>query len=203
MVYQASPPACASGRKADACSTFSGKATPWSFGGLIGSGRNYQDVTDTVREFIRRQVRVQTVINRLRSMGPPRSDAGRRKRRPDRLHGGDRPSTGGGDESRPAGRNRACEGIDDGTKYRGRKPTFTPAQFGLVRQMLGEGWVSRRLQRRPGLNANRSIGFRRSPINRLPLFDAGIRQRDVFDPKKIFPGRPVPSPPPRCRSGRN
>ncbi len=29
--------------------------------------------------------------------------------------------------------------FDDGSKYRGRKPTFTPEQFGLVRQMLGQG----------------------------------------------------------------
>jgi DNA invertase Pin-like site-specific DNA recombinase len=28
-------------------------------------GRNYQDVTDTVREFIRRQIRIDTVINRM------------------------------------------------------------------------------------------------------------------------------------------
>src|SRR5947209_8282671 len=28
-------------------------------------GRNYQDVTDTIREFIRRQIRVETVINRM------------------------------------------------------------------------------------------------------------------------------------------
>jgi putative DNA-invertase from lambdoid prophage Rac len=27
-------------------------------------GRNYADVTDTIREFIRRQIRVETVINR-------------------------------------------------------------------------------------------------------------------------------------------
>jgi putative DNA-invertase from lambdoid prophage Rac len=28
-------------------------------------GRNYQDVTDTIREFIRRQIRIETVINRM------------------------------------------------------------------------------------------------------------------------------------------
>src|SRR3984893_2703384 len=28
-------------------------------------GRNYQDVTDTIREFIRRQIRIETAINRL------------------------------------------------------------------------------------------------------------------------------------------
>ena len=28
-------------------------------------GRNYQDVTDTVREFIRRGIRIETVINRM------------------------------------------------------------------------------------------------------------------------------------------
>ena len=34
-------------------------------------GRNYQDVTDTVREFIRRQIRIETVINRMTFDGPP------------------------------------------------------------------------------------------------------------------------------------
>jgi putative DNA-invertase from lambdoid prophage Rac len=28
-------------------------------------GRNYQDVTDTIREFIRRRIRIETVINRM------------------------------------------------------------------------------------------------------------------------------------------
>ena len=35
-------------------------------------GRNYQDVTDTIREFIRRQIRIETVINRLTFDGTTR-----------------------------------------------------------------------------------------------------------------------------------
>jgi DNA invertase Pin-like site-specific DNA recombinase len=40
-------------------------------------GRNYRDVTDTVREFIRRGIRIETVINRMSFDGTSPSAEGR------------------------------------------------------------------------------------------------------------------------------
>src|SRR5262249_21999308 len=103
-------------------------------------GRNYQDVTDTVREFIRRGIKVETVINRMTFDGATQDPMKMAVR--DALigfmaataqaHAGDLK------EAQRAGIAHARE-HDDGTKYRGRKPTFTPGQFQLVQQLLNQG----------------------------------------------------------------
>jgi putative DNA-invertase from lambdoid prophage Rac len=41
---------------------------------------------------------------------------------------------------------------DDGTKYRGRKPTFSSQQFDLVREMLAQGAAVSAIARTTGLN---------------------------------------------------
>jgi DNA invertase Pin-like site-specific DNA recombinase len=103
-------------------------------------GRNYQDVTDTVREFIRRGIKVETVINRLcfdGSTTDPMKQAVR-----DALIGFMAATAQAQaeviKEAQRAGIAHA-QAHDDGTKYRGRKPTFTPTQFHLVQQLLNQG----------------------------------------------------------------
>jgi DNA invertase Pin-like site-specific DNA recombinase len=103
-------------------------------------GRNYQDVTDTVREFIRRGIRIETVINRLcfdGSTTDPMKQAVR-----DALIGFMAATAQAQaevlKEAQRAGIAHA-QAHDDGTKYRGRKPTFTPTQFQLVQQLLNQG----------------------------------------------------------------
>ena len=68
-----------------------GPAPPLRWVGRLG--RNYADVTDVIREFIRRGVIVRTVINGLTFDGAtPNADGG--ARRADRLHGRHRSSAG-------------------------------------------------------------------------------------------------------------
>jgi putative DNA-invertase from lambdoid prophage Rac len=89
-------------------------------------GRNYQDVTDTVREFIRRQIRVETVINRMTFDGTA-TDPMRQAVR-DSLIAFMAPTAQAQaeviKEAQKAGIAHA-QANDDGTRYRGRKPTFS------------------------------------------------------------------------------
>ncbi len=103
-------------------------------------GRNYEDVTDTIREFIRRQVCVKTVINRLSFDGSTKDPMAAAVR--DALIAFMAATVQAQAEVTKSAQRAGIEharAFDDGSKYRGRKPTFTPEQFDLVRQMLREG----------------------------------------------------------------
>ena len=103
-------------------------------------GRNYQDVTDTVREFIRRGIRIETVINRMTFDGATR-DPMKMAVRDSSLAFLAATAQAQAEvikEAQRAGIAHARE-HDDGTKYRGRKPTFTPTQFQLVQNLLNQG----------------------------------------------------------------
>jgi len=70
-------------------------------------GRNYTDVVDTIREFMRRGVIIKTVINGMTFDGSttdPMQQAVRDT--PDRLHGSHGAGTGRGNQIRPTGRYR-------------------------------------------------------------------------------------------------
>jgi len=100
-------------------------------------GRNYRDVTDTVREFIRRGIRIETVINRM-SFDGTTTDPMKQAIRDSLVAFMAAMAQSQAEvtkEAQKAGIAHAQE-HDDGTKYRGRKPTFTPDQFELVRELL-------------------------------------------------------------------
>lgn len=103
-------------------------------------GRNYGDVTDTVRDFIRRGICIKTVINRMvfdGSTTDPMQQAVR-----DSLvafmAATAQAQAEVTKEAQKAGIAHA-QVHDDGTKYRGRKPTFTPEQFFAVQRLLNQG----------------------------------------------------------------
>jgi putative DNA-invertase from lambdoid prophage Rac len=89
-------------------------------------GRNYQDVTDTIREFIRRQIRIETVINRMTFDGTT-TDPMQQAVRDALIAFMAATAQSQAEvikEAQKAGIAHA-QANDDGTKYRGRKPTFT------------------------------------------------------------------------------
>jgi putative DNA-invertase from lambdoid prophage Rac len=103
-------------------------------------GRNYRDVTDTLREFIRRGVVVRTVINNLTFDGSTKNPMEQAVR--DALIGflaamaeAQAEAT---KEAQRAGIAHA-RANDDGTKFRGRKPTFTWDSLALVQVLLNQG----------------------------------------------------------------
>ena len=103
-------------------------------------GRNYADVTDTIREFIRRGVIVRTVINGLTFDGATRDPMQQAVR--DSLIAFMAATAQSQaeviKEAQKAGIAHA-QTHDDGTKYRGRKPTFNLEQFRLVQDLLRQG----------------------------------------------------------------
>ena len=123
-------------------------------------GRNYQDVTDTVREFIRRGIRIETVINRMTFDGTTTDPIQQAVR--DSLiafmAATAQAQVEVTKEAQKAGIAHA-QTHDDGTKYRGRKPTFTFDQFVSVRELLNQGL---------GVSAvAKTVGLKRQSIYRI------------------------------------
>lgn len=103
-------------------------------------GRNYQDVTDTVREFIRRGIRIETVINRM-SFDGTTTDPMKQAIRDSLIAFMAATAQAQAEvtkEAQKAGIAHA-QAHDDGTKYRGRKPSFSCDQFAAARQLLSQG----------------------------------------------------------------
>ena len=106
-------------------------------------GRNYADVTDTIREFMRRGVIVRTVINNLTFDGAnsdPMTQAVR-----DALIGfmaaTAQAQAEATKEAQRAGidQAKASVGVDGKRQYKGRKPTFTRPQMATVNDLTGQG----------------------------------------------------------------
>jgi putative DNA-invertase from lambdoid prophage Rac len=125
-------------------------------------GRNYADVTDTIREFIRRGVIVRTVINGLTFDGATKDPMQQAVR--DSLiafmAATAQAQAEVTKEAQKAGIAHARE-IDDGTKYRGRKPTLTSEQFARACELLNQGL---------GISAvAKSVGLKRQSVYRIRL----------------------------------
>jgi putative DNA-invertase from lambdoid prophage Rac len=101
-------------------------------------GRNYQDVTDNIREFMRRGVIVRTVINGLTFDGATKDPTQQAVR--DALIGFmaalSQAQAEATKEAQKAGIAHAKAGEEDA--YKGRKPQFTRKQFEIVRDMLAQ-----------------------------------------------------------------
>jgi DNA invertase Pin-like site-specific DNA recombinase len=103
-------------------------------------GRNYADVTDTIRQFIRRGVIVRTVINGLVFDGAT-ADPMQQAVRDSLIAFMAATAQSQAEvtkEAQKAGITHA-QTHDDGSKYRGRKPTFSPEQYRLVCDLLNQG----------------------------------------------------------------
>jgi len=56
---------------------------------------------------------------------------------------------------------------DDGSKYRGRKPTFSPEQFRLVRDLLNQGIAVASIAKTTGLNRQSVYRIQAEPDRQL------------------------------------
>jgi DNA invertase Pin-like site-specific DNA recombinase len=140
-------------------------------------GRNYADVTDTIREFIRRGIVVRTVINGLTFDGATKDPMQQAVR--DSLIAFMAATAQAQakviKEAQKAGIAHA-QAHDDGTKYRGRKPTFTREQFALVRELL------KALSPRRAAMARQSCS-RSSPTSRMIDSSGGsVQPRRPYSP---------------------
>lgn len=101
-------------------------------------GRNYQDVTETIREFMRRGVIVRTVINGLTFDGSTTDPVQMAVR--DALIGFMAATAQAQAEATKEAQRAGIEHAKSrDTAYRGRKPSYNTAQLDVVRELLGQG----------------------------------------------------------------
>jgi DNA invertase Pin-like site-specific DNA recombinase len=100
-------------------------------------GRNYQDVSDAIREFMRRGVVIRTVINNMTFDGATTDPMQQAVR--DALIGfmaaTAQAQAEATKEAQRAGIEHAKASAD---RYKGRKPSYNRSQYQLVRDMLGQ-----------------------------------------------------------------
>lgn len=102
-------------------------------------GRNYSDVCDTVREFMRRGVVIRTVINGLTFDGATKDPMQQAVR--DALIAFMAATAQANAEAikeAQRGGIALAKATAGEAKYRGRKPSYTREQFSAVRDMLGQ-----------------------------------------------------------------
>ena len=131
-------------------------------------GRNYADVTDTIREFIRRSVIVRTVINGLTFDGATKDPMQQAVR--DSLIAFMAATAQAQaeiiKEAQKAGIAHA-QAHDDGMKYRGRKPTFSRDQFTFVRELLDQGIAVSAIAKTTGLKRQSIYRIQAEPERQL------------------------------------
>jgi DNA invertase Pin-like site-specific DNA recombinase len=114
-------------------------------------GRNYQDVTDTIRHFMRQGVVVRTVINSLTFDGATKDPMQQAVR--DALIGFMAATAQAQAEAtKEAQRNGIAATLEaKPEKYRGRKPSFTHEQLHTMRDMLAQGAGASAIAKATGL----------------------------------------------------
>jgi len=119
-------------------------------------GRNYEDVTDTIREFMRRGVTVRTIINGMVFDGQAKDPMSAAVR--DALTGfmaamGEAQAEATKEAQRAGiAAARAKQDGTDASAYRGRKPSFTAAQLATVQDLDGKGVGVAEIARASGLS---------------------------------------------------
>lgn len=114
-------------------------------------GRNYEDVTDTMREFIRRGVVIKTVINGLTFDGATTDPMQRAVR--DALIGFMAAMAQAESEVKKEARKAGIEAARSiEGRYLGRKPSYSRQDFATVIDMLGKGSAISEIARTTGLS---------------------------------------------------
>lgn len=126
-------------------------------------GRNYQDVTDTIREFINRGVTIKTVINGMVFDGTAKDPTQKAIR--DALIGF---MAAMAEAQAEATKEAQRAGIDhhkaaSPEKFKGRKPTFDRAGLDAVKAMLDAGQGHSAIAKATGVNRNAVIRIAQDP----------------------------------------
>jgi putative DNA-invertase from lambdoid prophage Rac len=127
-------------------------------------GRNYRDVTDTIREFMQRGVVIRTVINNMVFDGATKDPMQQAVR--DALiafmAATAEAQAEATKEAQKAGIAFAQEN-DDGRKFRGRKPSFNWATFAAVQELLSQGIAVAEIAKETGLKRQTIYRIQKEP----------------------------------------
>jgi putative DNA-invertase from lambdoid prophage Rac len=136
-------------------------------------GRNYTDVTDCVREFVRRGVVIRTIINNLTFDGSTTEPMAQAVR--DSLIGFmaamAQAQAEASKEAQRAGIAHA-KATDDGTKFRGRKPTFNWESYSLAIDLINQGVGIAEIARQTGLRPQTIYRIRANPAKQVAVLSA-------------------------------
>jgi putative DNA-invertase from lambdoid prophage Rac len=127
-------------------------------------GRNYHDVTDTIRDFIRRGVIVRTVINKMTFDGSTKDPMCQAVR--DALIAFMAATAQAQAEATKEAQRAGivyAQANDDGTKFRGRKPTFDWPTFAAVRDLLSQGIAVAEIAKTTGLKRQTIYRIQKEP----------------------------------------
>lgn len=130
-------------------------------------GRDYEDVSDTIRDFMRRGVVVRTIINGMVFDGSTTDPMQRAVR--DALIGFmaalSQAQAEATAEARRAGIAHAKALDTDGTKFRGRKPSYTRDQFNQVQSMIDLGAGASEIAKTVGISRQSVLRIRADPLS--------------------------------------
>ena len=126
-------------------------------------GRNYQDVTDTIREFMRRGVVIRTVINGLTFDGATTDpmQAAVRDALIAFMAATAQAQAEATKEAQKAGIAAARE--RDPKSYRGRKPSYSRDQLTLVLEMISQGEGTSSISKASGLSRQAVLRIKEDP----------------------------------------
>lgn len=122
-------------------------------------GRNYQDVTDTIRHFMREGVVIKTIINGLTFDGAT-TDPMQAAVRDALIAFMAATAQAQAEATKEAQKAGIAAAKDDEAKYRGRKPSFTRAQLAIVQDMLAAGAGTTAIAAASGLTRQTVIRIR-------------------------------------------
>ncbi len=125
-------------------------------------GRNYQDVTDTIRDFMRRGVIVRTVINGLTFDGATR-DPMQQAVRDALIAFMAATAQAQAEATKEAQRAGISAAKDDPERYRGKKPSFDRRAFEAVRDQLALGAGTSEIARATGLSRQTVLRIKEDP----------------------------------------
>jgi putative DNA-invertase from lambdoid prophage Rac len=137
------------------------------------TGQDLRGQTDTIREFIRRGVIVRTVINGLTFDGATK-DPMQQAVRDSLIAFMAAMAQSQAEVTKEAQKAGIAHAVvnDDGSKYRGRKPTFTREQFTLVRELLGQGIPVSAIAKTAGLKRQSIYRIQAEPERQLAAIAA-------------------------------
>ena len=125
-------------------------------------GRNYQDVTDTIRHFMRQGVVVKTVINGLTFDGATQ-DPMQEAVRDALIAFMAATAQAQAEATKEAQRAGIKAAKQNGTKYRGKKPSYDRKTLSVVVDMLGRGAGASEIGKATGLTRQTVLRIRKNP----------------------------------------
>ena len=129
-------------------------------------GRNYEDVTDTIREFMRRGVIIKTVINGLTFDGAT-TEAMQAAVRDALIAFMAATAQAQAEATKEAQKAGIAAAKGDTTRYRGKKPSYDRAAFDLVRGRIALGEGASVISKATGLTRQTVLRIRDKPEDAL------------------------------------